>query len=1129
MSSRWQRLWAQAALWASAMVLAVPATVQAQAQPEWNPASRHSLGSCWANGGGPLPTKWWYASGGELDLGSILQEAGLMWAQGNNMIPPNCHFEWVDGPHPITSVPAEDIGAPWRGFFVNGLISHDVGSCAGGAPSPSPMEPDVATCGCNVGRSPPDTVGLGADAHCYCKMPYIWSEIDQACVTTIRESTIPHALNPPPPECEVCKGNPIYPLRGVKREEVDTGLVMGRTTLRFTFDHTAKIPKIPLALKMATGLEQPYGVLGGKLWFSNLHRRVIPPIYMRDGMPSGATFPHATAAVRGDGSSKTFTQDGYNLSPRAEPGVADQLVPEGGGGWRYDDSRAGTRELYTQLGMLTTLLWADGTRIDFTYSDTSTPTSIAPRAGLLTAAVDNRGHSLGFRYGAQGINGVDRLETITDAAGQVTALTYDSATNLAGITWADGRTKTLLYEDSAFPWALTGMTDERNHRYSTFGYDSEGRAVSTEHAGGVDRFSVSYETPPVIQVTELRDNYDNVARYYDWVAPQGTTTTESSGSVSQWTAVAQNGRNYLSSHTQGPGAGSTTSTSSQTYDANGNLASRTDLNGKRSCIKSDAGRSVELVRVDGLEATDSCDSVTLNGAVLPSGALKTSTQWHPDWPLPAKVAEPGRLTTSIYNGQPDPFSGGQTASCAPVGASFPGGQPIAVLCKEVSQATFDASGVRAFALDGQPQVPGDPNGADSNYANVSLLLHLDGSSNATGLVDSSPNHYTVSAFGNAGVAATAARYGSAGLALDGSQGTYATAPSAALDLGANDFTVEAWVRLNAYGNWATLIGNYGNGGARGIEILTGGNGLLHMRWSQDGSSDTASLSHSDLLALNTWAHVAAVRQGTSLRIFLNGVPSAAATVNGAIFTSSTPVNIGRTPDTGSGVWHLNGAVDEVRITKGVARYTAAFTPPTAGLGGAPTIPAVPTMFNTAVADVVRTWTYDAGGRVLTATDADTGTTTFAYHAETNSDHRSSDLKSITNSLGKATTFDRYNRYGQLLQSTDARGVLTVNTYDLRQRLLTNTVGGETTTYAYDEAGQLKKVSFDNGTWVGFDYDDAHRQVAAYDNKANRIDYVLDNAGNQTDQHVKDPSGVLKRGLARAMDALGRAQQSTGRE
>jgi YD repeat-containing protein len=488
------------------------------------------------------------------------------------------------------------------------------------------------------------------------------------------------------------------------------------------------------------------------------------------------------------------------------------------------------------------------------------------------------------------------------------------------------------------------------------------------------------------------------------------------------------------------------------------------------------------------------------------------------------VAEPGRLTTSIYNGQPDPFNGGQAASCAPANATFPGGQPIAVLCKEVSQATFDANGARGFSMGAQPQVPGDPNGADPDYASVSLLLHLDG-----GLTDSSANHYAASAFGNATVTAAASRYGSGGVLLDGNQGTYVAAPSAALDVGGSDFTVEAWVRLNAFGNNATVLSTFGVAGARGFEILTGLEGVLATRWSWNGSDDTAILLHPARLTLNTWAHVAATRQGNALRIFLNGVPSAPATINGAIFTPATPVNIGRTPDTGSGAWYLNGAVDDVRITKGVARYTAAFTPPTAGLGGAATIPALPTMYNTAVPDVLRTWTYDAAGRALTSTDPDTGTTTFAYHAETNADHQLTDLKSVTNALGKVTTFDRYNRYGQVLQSTDARGVVTVNTYDLRQRLLTNTVGGETTTYAYDEAGQLKKVSFDNGTWVGFDYDDAHRQVAAYDNKANRIDYVLDNAGNKTDERVKDPAGALKRGLARAMDALGRAQQSTGRE
>jgi YD repeat-containing protein len=105
----------------------------------------------------------------------------------------------------------------------------------------------------------------------------------------------------------------------------------------------------------------------------------------------------------------------------------------------------------------------------------------------------------------------------------------------------------------------------------------------------------------------------------------------------------------------------------------------------------------------------------------------------------------------------------------------------------------------------------------------------------------------------------------------------------------------------------------------------------------------------------------------------------------------------------------------------------------------------------------------------------------------------------------------------------------VNTYDLRQRLLSSSVGGQTTSYSYDAAGQLKKVTLPDSSWVGYDYDDAHRQVAVYDNKGNRTEYVLDNAGNRTGETTKDPGGNLKRQLSRSIDALGRVQQTTGRE
>jgi YD repeat-containing protein len=96
-------------------------------------------------------------------------------------------------------------------------------------------------------------------------------------------------------------------------------------------------------------------------------------------------------------------------------------------------------------------------------------------------------------------------------------------------------------------------------------------------------------------------------------------------------------------------------------------------------------------------------------------------------------------------------------------------------------------------------------------------------------------------------------------------------------------------------------------------------------------------------------------------------------------------------------------------------------------------------------------------------------------------------------------------------------------------MLSSTVGGQTTSYTYDPVGQLKKVTRPDTSWVGYDYDAAHRLIAAYDNLGNRVDYTLDNAGNKTAENVKDPAGVLRKQLARSIDALGRVQQTSGRE
>jgi YD repeat-containing protein len=717
---------------------------------------------------------------------------------------------------------------------------------------------------------------------CTCDADYVPDSTGTSCKPLI---TIPRTLNPPHPPADACVANPIHPLRSVKRETVDLGLRVGATSLTFTYDSTPLIPKTPANLAGSEGLQiQNYGVLG-QMWSANLLKQIATT-----SVRSGSTAnPGAAQVSRGNGTTVTLGRNVSTGQYSAEANTADTLVSIGGASLRYYDSKANTEETYNSAGQLTGLSWADGRSISLTYSDANTPASIAPGAGYAIQATDHNGRIVRFTYTARTspLQGA-QLSSITDAAGQVITLSYDGANNLGnltGIQWPDGKTKSFLYENNT-SGALTGITDENNSRYATFGYDAEWRAVSSEHAGSVDRYSVSYATPPSILITEQYDSAaDAVFRYYDWVLPQGTSITSPNGQSSSWAATSLLNKNYLTSQSQPAGSGCAASSSALSYDPNGNVASSDDFNSSRVCYVSDLTRNLETARVEGLANTQACSAVTSAGATLPVGSRKVSTTSHPDWWLEAKRAEPGKLTTSIYNGQPDPFNGGAIASCAPSTALLPDGKPIAVLCKQVEQATTDANGSQGF--------------------------------------------------------------------------------SASLQSG--------------------------------------------------------------------------------------------------------------------------------------------------------------------VANRVQQWTYNSYGQILTAKDPLNNTTTYTYYSDTTADHTLGDLQSVTNAKNQVTSYTKYNKHGQLLESTDPNGVTTTSSYDPRQRLLSTSVGGQTTSYEYDAAGQLLKVTSPDASWLGYEYDAAHRQVAVKDNLGNRIEYVLDNAGNKTGQSVKDPGGNLARAMSRSIDALGRVQQQTGRE
>ena len=87
------------------------------------------------------------------------------------------------------------------------------------------------------------------------------------------------------------------------------------------------------------------------------------------------------------------------------------------------------------------------------------------------------------------------------------------------------------------------------------------------------------------------------------------------------------------------------------------------------------------------------------------------------------------------------------------------------------------------------------------------------------------------------------------------------------------------------------------------------------------------------MAANTWYHIAVTRSGTTFRSFVNGVVEKTFTsISGAIYFDPTiPYNIGRSAYDPGGYFHYNGYMDDFRVTRGYARYTTNFTPPTSAL------------------------------------------------------------------------------------------------------------------------------------------------------------------------------------------------------
>lgn len=201
------------------------------------------------------------------------------------------------------------------------------------------------------------------------------------------------------------------------------------------------------------------------------------------------------------------------------------------------------------------------------------------------------------------------------------------------------------------------------------------------------------------------------------------------------------------------------------------------------------------------------------------------------------------------------------------------------------------------------------------------LLHFNGTNGSTTITDNGATPKSFSISGNAQLTTTNPKFGTSCLTLDGNGDWVQCAGHADFVLSTFDFTIECFI--NTTDNNFALIDFYGG---NGWQVYVTASGKLSFYAG-------GSLVITGAISVNTgsWVHVAVTRQGTTLKLWVGGVQDGSVTNNTNMNTQNTYLAIGAQVSSRNASYDMSGLVDEIRIRRGEAVYTANFTPPTAEL------------------------------------------------------------------------------------------------------------------------------------------------------------------------------------------------------
>ena len=214
---------------------------------------------------------------------------------------------------------------------------------------------------------------------------------------------------------------------------------------------------------------------------------------------------------------------------------------------------------------------------------------------------------------------------------------------------------------------------------------------------------------------------------------------------------------------------------------------------------------------------------------------------------------------------------------------------------------------------------------DVHFPKVKLLLPFDGSNGATSTTDSSNTNNSVTFVGTAQLSTAQSKFGGSSLLLDGNSDYVYVSNS---DLGVTStesFTIEFWTYLIDAndGNQVNWYSDY-SGSSNGISFEKNSSNVLKV-WN----GDNARITGTTTISSGQWYHMALSGTSGSYKLFLNGTQEGSTSSNG--FTGGTTnkyIGCFYWAGLGGAVRLVNGYIEDFRITRGEARYTSNFTPPT---------------------------------------------------------------------------------------------------------------------------------------------------------------------------------------------------------